>query len=907
MESEGDESMTFGEPEAALQLRRRPSGLESPPRRRQRTGDFVPPSEDDEPEVEFMSLEDFERATVDDPGALRGRRWSADEVGHLVDQLAARWTLNRDELGAYGIVSWAAERFDIPEADLGLAANAVCTEHASGLRQRVLTKIGVIMTLLEFLHDSACVPSRGDAQELISRCGEVQAMVSNAAEALKGTCRLMCTGAADGIASDPYALGNRLLHLVQPTKLNPFQHLILDLNQALLHNGWRQFEGNCYEPVVVEIDGRPHDTHAWAQRGTIEETIAELCNHNLEHGRWVQLTAGRNMTGQVAEQLKAEGPHSFEFPRLKFNRRLWAFADGCYCGEANAFYPHEERRLDATQVAIKFFDIPMGDAGRRVPRPRRPGVRKFKRQFPLKAAHAPVPAAFMVFHAADVAEAVAELMGEAAVDVLECAARGHFELQVSRPVAIEHWIRHALDEPPFAHQLGGHKVDDEGVQHIARAVWRHHDVARHLCYATPRFDQILLTQHMDLATCSLIYALFGRMMYEVGEKDGWQVVMFIIGKAGSGKSLITRLARHLYPAHLVANLSNNCEVKFGLSGVANKFMWLCPEVKKNFCLDQAEFQQMVSGEELVLNVKHQTPRTLRWTAPGMLCGNEVFAFEDSQESLFRRIAAVYFDHMVEKRCIKTNLFEEIVGEVGEADVTGWRWNNDDPQIGDADSESDDDMAELEVAAAPEAAPAEEGQARPPKAPKGRGPQVPPGPGGPEFAALVRKCNVAYRNMVRQIGQRDIWDPALIDEGIVPPALHRFRTKFRAEIDSVVAFLEETDVIYQGAKNYMTLKGFQSTFAEWTSEAGGASRSAPSTLPQLREKLVTLGYDVVPRDTDRDMSTYTYSDPQHYNAGAKQPPPGNHLDLVIGLYYRRPDHVTEDDLPDPAADPCPDEL
>jgi hypothetical protein len=196
---------------------------------------------------------------------------------------------------------------------------------------------------------------------------------------------------------------------------------------------------------------------------------------------------------------------------------------------------------------------------------------------------------------------------------------------------------------------------------------------------------------MDLATCSLIYALFGRMMYEVGERDGWQVVMFIIGKAGSGKSLITRLARHLYPAHLVANLSNNCEVKFGLSGVANKFMWLCPEVKKNFCLDQAEFQQMVSGEELVLNTKHQTPRTLRWTAPGMLCGNEVFAFEDSQESLFRRIAAIYFDHMVEKRLIKTNLFEEIVGEVGEADVNGWPWNDDDPVVGVLEAESDDDL------------------------------------------------------------------------------------------------------------------------------------------------------------------------------------------------------------------------
>src|SRR5277367_4177289 len=72
----------------------------------------------EEPQEVLMSLDEFERATLDDAGGLRARRWTTRGIAHVVDQLSARWTVDRDDLGAHASVEWAAERFDIPEPDL---------------------------------------------------------------------------------------------------------------------------------------------------------------------------------------------------------------------------------------------------------------------------------------------------------------------------------------------------------------------------------------------------------------------------------------------------------------------------------------------------------------------------------------------------------------------------------------------------------------------------------------------------------------------------------------------------------------------------------------------------------------------------------------------------------------------
>ena len=52
-------------------------------------------------------------------------------------------------------------------------------------------------------------------------------------------------------------------------------------------------------------------------------------------------------------------------------------------------------------------------------------------------------------------------------------------------------------------------------------------------------------------------------------------------------------------------LSNNVERKFGLSAIMDGFMFIAPEIKGDLALEQAEFQSIVSGEDVSIAVKHE--------------------------------------------------------------------------------------------------------------------------------------------------------------------------------------------------------------------------------------------------------------------------------------------------------------
>ena len=53
----------------------------------------------------------------------------------------------------------------------------------------------------------------------------------------------------------------------------------------------------------------------------------------------------------------------------------------------------------------------------------------------------------------------------------------------------------------------------------------------------------------------------------------------------------------------VGTLSNNIERKFGLSALADKLLFIGPEIKADIQLEQAEFQSIVSGETVQVGGK----------------------------------------------------------------------------------------------------------------------------------------------------------------------------------------------------------------------------------------------------------------------------------------------------------------
>jgi hypothetical protein len=164
---------------------------------------------------------------------------------------------------------------------------------------------------------------------------------------------------------------------------------------------------------------------------------------------------------------------------------------------------------------------------------------------------------------------------------------------------------------------------------------------------TPHFQTVLDYQKFDTEVSKWMYVMGGRLCFDVNDMDTWQIIPFLKGIARSGKStLITKVFRKFYNADDVRTLSNNVEKKFGLSSIYDAFMFIAPEVKGDLQLEQAEFQSVVSGEDVSIAVKHEKAKSFEWITPGVLGGNEVPNWRDNSGSVLRRILTWNFGKQV---------------------------------------------------------------------------------------------------------------------------------------------------------------------------------------------------------------------------------------------------------------------
>jgi hypothetical protein len=134
----------------------------------------------------------------------------------------------------------------------------------------------------------------------------------------------------------------------------------------------------------------------------------------------------------------------------------------------------------------------------------------------------------------------------------------------------------------------------------------------------------------------------GRLFFNLGELDNWQVALFLEGVAGSGKSTITKLVKKFYEICDVGVLSNNIEKKFGLSSLKDKLLYLAPEIKGDLCLEQSEFQLLIEGGDMQLPEKYKDSAFIQWKTPGLFAGNEPPNYTDNSGSISRRLVVAKF-------------------------------------------------------------------------------------------------------------------------------------------------------------------------------------------------------------------------------------------------------------------------
>jgi hypothetical protein len=355
--------------------------------------------------------------------------------------------------------------------------------------------------------------------------------------------------------------------LPDPSKQTAWQRLILFILGKLFENGYRRYNGECYQEIrialIQDIDGNEsfldnnklvrmtdtvldefeikavHNTHAWHRICSLEECVMKMVDKDVDYDMWLDLTSGSGNAKSTAGYLEVCFDH--EFPPLQPDRRSRAFQNGVL-----TLHPPDET----------FYSF-----------------------------------------------------GEGA--------------DISNSLVCCKYFPQQFDKDFFSYNN-----------------WYN--------ISTPAFQSIIDYQLFSPLIASVIYAQLGRLLYEVNEHDGWQVIFFIKGVAQSGKSTIGKLVQQFFQREDIAIMSSNIEQKFGLDAIVDKKLFICFEVTKNWGLARSDFQSLISGEELSVAGKFKTARTVTWKTPGVLFGNELGPWIDSAGSIVRRLLVCEFNRRVKE-------------------------------------------------------------------------------------------------------------------------------------------------------------------------------------------------------------------------------------------------------------------
>jgi len=188
---------------------------------------------------------------------------------------------------------------------------------------------------------------------------------------------------------------------------------------------------------------------------------------------------------------------------------------------------------------------------------------------------------------------------------------------------------------------------------------------------TPSFQKVADYQfkhrpdHVEIVRW--LYIMLGRCLFGFKELDRWQVMMYVIGLAGTGKSTFTNhVLKKIFRDTDVGILDNNIEEQFGLYNLiksGEKFVTIGVELDNTFKLKRTDFLKMVSGDDLMIAVKGSVGFTYLWPSHIVCVGNKLFGFEDSKGELARRIVPFMYDFKVKTSDTDIYLEEKLYAEL----------------------------------------------------------------------------------------------------------------------------------------------------------------------------------------------------------------------------------------------------
>jgi phage/plasmid-associated DNA primase len=189
--------------------------------------------------------------------------------------------------------------------------------------------------------------------------------------------------------------------------------------------------------------------------------------------------------------------------------------------------------------------------------------------------------------------------------------------------------------------------NDAATKELTGRVARHHIASSYeerASYATPLWDGVLGAQ-MSGEVARTLEALLGRLLFAVGEKDRWQVMPYLVGDAGTGKSLVLEIATAMFAPSSTASLSGTQEATFGLEGKWDKELIVGRDMPRSLSrvLEASLLQSMVTGEGVSVAQKGKEALDLKaWHVPLIMASNHMPDYLDSAGQISRRIVAFSF-------------------------------------------------------------------------------------------------------------------------------------------------------------------------------------------------------------------------------------------------------------------------
>lgn len=164
---------------------------------------------------------------------------------------------------------------------------------------------------------------------------------------------------------------------------------------------------------------------------------------------------------------------------------------------------------------------------------------------------------------------------------------------------------------------------------------------------TPLLDVIFSAQ-FDADVAEVLCALCGRLLFKVGQLDKWQVMPFLVGIGGTGKSLLLNIMDHLFSGEAVGSLAAKREEVFGMANLVGKEVVFGRDMpaKMSASLPQEIMQTVTSGEKMEIPHKGVKGIMMQWTAPLILASNHMPDYVNTGNNIGRRMVCVRFDNVI---------------------------------------------------------------------------------------------------------------------------------------------------------------------------------------------------------------------------------------------------------------------